>query len=554
MSRNAFVSLSVCTYIAHIIAIESSFDVYTTYLVHGTYLKTGFTFFYWEYYKTKPKEYDHSGWFLHRNDYNGYTEQDLYIAQKYADIKEELLSNAIFQMTPNQYESSMNKATKLMTSKLAKKMKSQDHGTSLHYDIPDGALLTIQHLLAVILYTDWSDLSREFTATFRKKQSYESLSSIKRRNREFANWSKLLREAVQLYGAEGFEGDLNDKVDIRWNKKRNRQVGPFFCGMSAVLKGMSFKITYIRLTVCYLVPELNIKLCGPTSTSTSRQAAMTFAGNNGMLLKLDYSYEFDNHYCVRSFDCVGFSNFVHESECLFMGGHHTIRIVDILNMKTNQSYSEILEPLYYFDSIVKGQLFNEDEENQIASQKALKYKALLKQLIKCKLKRKAYKEAYINDTFECMTNHKTEIIINLETLIASKEHGPQLSEFRDLLVDSKNVIKPVIFDLFQNCKRLLIFATDTYGEPYKFNWSSFKSVLDSKADYIKSKGIKVIIIGKWNYFNGAQSWVGKSFGSHQMLLNSNGFYATLEKKLTFFHTSAFTKRYEDQLVITMHKQ
>merc|ERR1712228_124143 len=290
-----------------------------------------------------------------------------------------------------------------------------------------------------------------------------------------------------------------------------------------------------------------------TSTSTSREAALSFAGDNGMLLQLDYSYGFWNSYFVRSFDCAGISNFVDESECLFMGGSHTIRIVNIQHIHDGASFEDFLEPLFYLDSIVNGQLL--DYDSMIDHKKTRKHKKLLKQLISYKAIGKKYSVEYINDTFECMTNHKTEIIINLEALNVKIDdyEVKQLSAYRSLLVTDQNVIKPVIFDLFPNCKHVLIYATDTYGEPYKFDLVALKAMLDSKADHIKSNNVKITIIGKWNYYKrNVRSWIYDTFASHKQMLNSNGYHATIQKKQTF--RSHVPDRWEDQLVITMdHK-
>ena len=87
------------------------------------------------------------------------------------------------------------KARKYMISKRVKKMKG----------------VTKEHIYAIILYCDFSALCTAFSGTFRKSRPFESLDSIKKRNREYSIWSRLLRETVEYFGQRG-AGDGYDKV------------------------------------------------------------------------------------------------------------------------------------------------------------------------------------------------------------------------------------------------------------------------------------------------------------------------------------------------------
>ncbi len=46
----------------------------------------------------------------------------------------------------------------------------------LHYGIEAGIPISYQHVLAIILRCDWTDLCTKVTATFRKSKPYELLS------------------------------------------------------------------------------------------------------------------------------------------------------------------------------------------------------------------------------------------------------------------------------------------------------------------------------------------------------------------------------------------
>merc|ERR1712173_261173 len=131
--------------------------------------------------------------------------------------------------------------------------------------------------------------------------------------------------------------------------------------------------------------------------------------------------------------------------------------------------------------------------------------------------------------------------------------------FKRLLVEGNNVIKPEIFDLFPNCKHILIYATDTWGAvPFEFDLLALRDVLDSKIDHIKANNIKITIVGKWHYTNldddikNISSWVREAWGKCQHDFNQGAFNAVLEKKREFkFDHEDASERWEDQLIITV---
>merc|ERR1719204_712992 len=120
----------------------------------------------------------------------------------------------------------------------------------LHFGIAHKAPLSRQHLEALILYTDFSDFSTAFSASFRPAHRGESLAAIKRRHSRFCRIARWLCELVQYFGRRGCR-NLNGK-----------DAGPFWCGMSRRL----------------CVPEFAMRLNGPTSTSKDATVAARFAG------------------------------------------------------------------------------------------------------------------------------------------------------------------------------------------------------------------------------------------------------------------------------------
>eukprot|EP01084_Bolivina_argentea_P115643 205617_1 len=161
----------------------------------------GYTFFYWDFYKNLNETKQH---YANRNDYFGYQPHELYIKQKWKSLKEEILYNNICTLQTAQFDESFTKATSYLQSVTVKQMKSVQYAERrLHYGIPLGCPITTERLLCIILRCDWSDLCTEFSATFRKNKPYESFLSIKKRNKEYAIWSRLIRETVEYYGSRG---------------------------------------------------------------------------------------------------------------------------------------------------------------------------------------------------------------------------------------------------------------------------------------------------------------------------------------------------------------
>ena len=148
------------------------------------------------------------------------------------------------------------------------------------YDISVGEVISKDRLMAVLLYTDFTNLSCKFSSTFRREYLDESIESIKNRNGNYWWWSKMLYETIQQYGKNRFSG-------LR---------GPFYCGLDRVL----------------LVPQFYITLLSPTSTSINIEVAKSFSGDNGIIIEFDN--DGGNAAFIRGFDASWISHFHHENE------------------------------------------------------------------------------------------------------------------------------------------------------------------------------------------------------------------------------------------------
>ena len=176
--------------------------------------------------------------------------------------------------------------------------------------------------MSLILYCDFDALSTSLSATFRRREPFEPLSSVKRRNRRYWHLSKLLRESVQLFGKNGYD---------------DNSVGPFFCGLNRVL----------------LMPSFAIRLWAPTSTSKSLSVAQHFATNQGLVVTLSNGLYGGGCRLLNHFDVRSVSKYKEENERLWIGGSlpiqmQSVRLVVGSVWKSQQTY---VEALYYLDVI-----------------------------------------------------------------------------------------------------------------------------------------------------------------------------------------------------------
>ena len=121
---------------------------------------------------------------------------------------------------------------------------------------------------------------------FRKRSEFELIFQIKKRNQKYFHWSKILKNTIYLYGQDQDHG-RGYLPELK---------GPFYCGMSIVLN----------------IPEFNMFIHCPLSTSLHIEVAMRFSGEEGMILEMDNS----KTYCqgLRGMDCSWISQYKEEEE------------------------------------------------------------------------------------------------------------------------------------------------------------------------------------------------------------------------------------------------
>ena len=77
------------------------------------------------------------------------------------------------------------------------------------YGIQRGQEMSEEHVVAIMLYTNFSELCYLFSATYRKVHEYEDDEDMMARHKEYAIWGRLLREAVECFGTSMRESAVN---------------------------------------------------------------------------------------------------------------------------------------------------------------------------------------------------------------------------------------------------------------------------------------------------------------------------------------------------------
>ena len=361
----------------------------------------------------------------------------------------------------------------------------------LHYEIPEWTPLKYSHLLALVLYTDWTELQREFTKTFRKTQPYQTTAIIKQKNREYHHWSKNLREVVEYYGNGGWVDKWNDdKRNKSWGSVR----GPFYCGMSYQM----------------VLPQIMIRLNGPCSSTKHAEVALKFGGSTGIIVQLDNN-SYNGAYNLRCFDCSWLSNFAEEDEYLWIGGRYRLRIASIIIIENNTNYEIYFEAMYFFDAMITGINIRRRADKIGAA-----HYFILANLIQHRLSHNNFVneyDDYINDTFRAYTANKLELYFDYQSFEA------YFKKIRDLIMgnvvkwtgnrdhttnEGDNTFKPIAFPLFPNVKKIVLITTsflesNEYRE-YRINVPYLMSFIHRELVSVSmNKTMKIVIRGDHHY-------------------------------------------------------
>eukprot|EP01083_Nonionella_stella_P008902 25787_1 len=98
------------------------------------------------------------------------------------------------------WERIRDKSERHISTEYAKRIKSANRDSELHYNIPRNTPLSIVNFQAICVYCDLTYIRDKFISTFQPQDKHEIISSVIKRHESFYFLSKRLRETVQYFG------------------------------------------------------------------------------------------------------------------------------------------------------------------------------------------------------------------------------------------------------------------------------------------------------------------------------------------------------------------
>eukprot|EP01084_Bolivina_argentea_P010506 19566_1 len=282
---------------------------------------------------TNMHEYSHGYKLMYWNYHKKNVKRFYYVPAKYNDLKQELISNRVANITLNQFDDEYKKAviykqcnyTKSIKANIDKYLKfgrnSGNHPR--YYALDDTSVLNETHLLCIIIYCAYDEFQNEFSATFRKQNTNESIHHLIQRNSKFHFFAKYLHEIINGFGEQMIDGKIKS----------------FYHGVN---QNMLFQNT-------------NAFMHGPLSTTSFLEVAINFTNNNGLVLEL-----YPNYY-LKYFSCSFFSKYSSEQEYLFIGGIQPMTFINILNTRFGWQFQKYIKAISVLDTMTSGILFNDNK-------------------------------------------------------------------------------------------------------------------------------------------------------------------------------------------------
>eukprot|EP01084_Bolivina_argentea_P132863 234463_1 len=198
------------------------------------------------------------------------------VDQKYSTLKEELLQNAIFTVSKDEYDTEYRKSQIHYNSKYRKEKY-------LH--------MLLWQILSLMFYSNYNELQFAFSKTYREQQNQHN---------NFYHFGKYLKMAVNQNGSVVHHNDV-----------------------TRFYHGIGDKLLFTKTK--------NIIVNGPLSTSSSFSAATNFTNNNKGLIVVfnEIGWSFN-----RYFSTGWLSDYANESEYLFIQHWYYLAIVNIIDFES----------------------------------------------------------------------------------------------------------------------------------------------------------------------------------------------------------------------------
>ena len=250
------------------------------------------------------------------------------VSPKYKDLREEMTNNNVVRISSEKYDELYVKAEELLINRPL--VAKQVGNSNKICGIKDGSTASVEHIIALLIYTDFQYHQCELKKQCRKLSANEPLRELIRRNSEIYHWCKLIKELCIFYG------ETMGKDDV------------LYSGMGEYL----------------MFDSLCTRFECPISTSTKLDVATRFA-KGAIILKFRRGSANTKTLDVTEYSCFGKD----ESERLVAGS--SLQIVDILiNKKSHKTYISALKML---EQIMNGHFIDGDDKITLELISLLRY-------------------------------------------------------------------------------------------------------------------------------------------------------------------------------------
>eukprot|EP01083_Nonionella_stella_P035501 96858_1 len=262
-----------------------------------------------------------------------------YVSHKYTDLKDEMINNQTTVLLAEQYQNEHAKALVYLQTRLGKSFIA-DLRSNVEYlpfdkrrcGIQQGASITLNHLIAVLIYCGYTVLQYEFSKTYRKTNANESDDSLKKRHCEFCYLGQYITETIVIFSKKAAEQNITT----------------FYHGVGEEM----------------IFDAMRFEMYQPFSTTTSLPVAFRFS-NDGMIMELNCGN------ALNCFDCKWLSHYSNEFEVLFICGQIPFQIVNITHVETGTNYNadyDYVQAITMIDSITTGLAFQSDTDAHMITQ------------------------------------------------------------------------------------------------------------------------------------------------------------------------------------------
>eukprot|EP01084_Bolivina_argentea_P112047 199855_1 len=258
-----------------------------------------------------------------------------HLSPKYASVHDELIFNKLCHLSEEQFQHALVKSIKLHDIATHTEYRNVliCKYFNKEYMIIRNELIGIRHILAIIIYTDFSHFCTAFRATYRRVHGETLDDDVAERHGEYIRYARCLFESIEFFGKE---------------MKRSLTV---YHGLSKVMKFSKFT-TYFNQ---------------PISTTTKLEAAQLFSQGVGIILVLKSGVNRNNYKeQVPKYLTVSFlSTFPNEDEKLFYGQNVVFNISNIYEASTMNGHQNELLMLNKFQKTLHNQtvIWNENDKN-----------------------------------------------------------------------------------------------------------------------------------------------------------------------------------------------